>query len=367
MSVARSKSIRVRPAARRRSGTRPSRSSSARSAAPSRRTTSTRDRRDRRARSRRGAARDARRRCAAGRPSGARVQCQSCKAIIGLRSRRASGRRCEFCGSPALVAYEEIKRRSGRRACCRSRSPRPRCASRSAAGTRASGSRPDALKARALVDTVHGVYIPYWTFDAQVDCPWEAEAGHYYYTTETLPRQPGPAPQTRQVQHVRWEPASGVVDHFFDDEPVPGTQRRRSQRCCGRSSRFRPTSWCRTTRRFSRASSSSTTRSCCSTRRRRPRTRCARSCGSSAPRRCRATRTATCVIHPTFSAQTFKHILVPVWLLTYTYGAKVYQVLVNGHTGRMAGQYPEEPWKVAFLVIGIIIVVLILLMTMSNQ
>ena len=30
--------------------------------------------------------------------------------------------------------------------------------------------------------------------------------------------------ETRQVRHVRWEPASGVVDHFFDDEPVPGTQ-----------------------------------------------------------------------------------------------------------------------------------------------
>jgi hypothetical protein len=72
-------------------------------------------------------------------------------------------------------------------------------------------------------------------------------------------------------------------------------------------------------------------------------------------------------IHPTFSARTFKHILVPVWLLTYTYGPKVFQLLVNGHTGRMAGQYPKSPWKVALLVIGIIIVVLILLTTLSNQ
>jgi hypothetical protein len=33
----------------------------------------------------------------------------------------------------------------------------------------------------------------------------------------------------------------------------------------------------------------------------------------------------------------------------------------------MAGQYPKSPWKVALLVIGIIIVVLILLTTLSNQ
>ena len=73
------------------------------------------------------------------------------------------------------------------------------------------------------MDQVHGIYIPYWTFDAQAVCPWEAEAGHYYYTTETYRDNQGRM-QTRQVQHVRWEPASGEVRHFFDDEPVPGTQ-----------------------------------------------------------------------------------------------------------------------------------------------
>jgi hypothetical protein len=73
------------------------------------------------------------------------------------------------------------------------------------------------------------------------------------------------------------------------------------------------------------------------------------------------------VIHPTFSAQTFKHILVPLWLLTYTYGAKVFHVLVNGASGRMAGEYPKSFWKVAFLVLGIIILVIIVLLLQSNQ
>jgi len=67
-------------------------------------------------------------------------------------------------------------------------------------------------------------------------------------------------------------------------------------------------------------------------------------------------------IHPTFSARTFKHILVPLWLLTYTYGAKIFHVLVNGSTGRMGGEYPKSFWKVFFLVLGIIIVVLIVLL-----
>ena len=55
------------------------------------------------------------------------------------------------------------------------------------------------------------------------------------------------------------------------------------------------------------------------------------------------------VIHPTFSAQTFKHILVPVWLLTYPYGhRRSIRCWSTAHDGRMAGQYPKSPWKVAF-------------------
>ena len=32
--------------------------------------------------------------------------------------------------------------------------------------------------------------------------------------------------------------------------------------------------------------------------------------------------------------------------MTYTYGAKPYQVLANGYTGKMEGTYPLSPWKV---------------------
>ena len=63
------------------------------------------------------------------------------------------------------------------------------------------------VEAPALTDTVNGVYLPYWTFDAHVDADWTAEAGYYYYTTETY--ESNGQTQTRQVQHVRWEPAAG--------------------------------------------------------------------------------------------------------------------------------------------------------------
>jgi len=42
---------------------------------------------------------------------------------------------------------------------------------------------------------------------------------------------------------------------------------------------------------------------------------------------------------------------VPVWLVTYTLGAKSYQVIVNGYTGQTAGDRPISWVKVFFYII----------------
>ena len=60
-----------------------------------------------------------------------------------------------------------------------------------------------------------------------------------------------------------------------------------------------------------------------------------------------------------YSGQTFKHILAPVWLLSYTYGTRAFQCAMNGVTGTIRGEYPKSPWKVALLVIVVLIIVVI--------
>ena len=105
------------------------------------------------------------------------------------------------------------------RACFHSRSARTRHATAFARGTARLWLAPNKLKRSALTDTVKGIYLPYWTFDARVDAAWTAEAGHYYYTTESYSDSSGRR-QTRQVQHVRWESASGQLQHFFDDDLI---------------------------------------------------------------------------------------------------------------------------------------------------
>src|SRR5690606_33365175 len=74
------------------------------------------------------------------------------------------------------------------------------------------GSRwfaPNRLKSAALTDTLHGIYLPYWTFDAHASARWRADAGHYYYETERVRGADGRTP-VRQVRRVRRVPAPGT-------------------------------------------------------------------------------------------------------------------------------------------------------------
>ena len=45
--------------------------------------------------------------------------------------------------------------------------------------------RPGDLAKRAGRGQLYGVYLPFWTFDAEAFSRWRADAGYYYYVTET--------------------------------------------------------------------------------------------------------------------------------------------------------------------------------------
>ena len=65
---------------------------------------------------------------------------------------------------------------------------------------------------------------------------------------------------------------------------------------------------------------------------------------------------------------TFKHCLLPVWVANYRYQDKLFQILINGRTGRVSGERPYSFWKIAALVLAIVVVAaLIITMVMTMQ
>jgi hypothetical protein len=277
------------------------------------------------------------------------VKCQSCQAISVFDPQRV-GQRCDFCGSSALVPYEEIKE---------SFTPEsllPMKVSESQVRDnirRWYGGRwfaPNKLKRAALTDTVKGLYIPYWTFDAQVHADWTAESGYYYYETETYQDADGKQ-QSRQVQKVRWQPSSGSVDHFFDDELVaasrgvqPDLLRRVEPFPTKELTPYKAgflSGW--VVERY-QIDLLSAARQAQAMMDQKITSLCAQQVPGDTHR--------NLSVRSDFSGQTFKHILVPVWLLTYGYGARTFQVVINGFTGAIAGRYPKSWVKILLAVLA---------------
>lgn len=58
-------------------------------------------------------------------------------------------------------------------------------------------------------------------------------------------------------------------------------------------------------------------------------------------------------VSTTHEGVTYKYVLVPVYVLNYTYNGKLYHVYVNGNTGKISGKSPVSWVKVLLTVLGI--------------
>ena len=99
------------------------------------------------------------------------VQCQSCKAVSVFDPTRA-GQNCDFCGSPKLVDYNEIKAPIRPQGIVPFKVDQGKVREQMRGWFRGRWLAPSNLGDKALVDRVHGVYVPYWTFDAHAVCTW---------------------------------------------------------------------------------------------------------------------------------------------------------------------------------------------------
>ena len=72
-------------------------------------------------------------------------------------------------------------------------------------------------------------------------------------------------------------------------------------------------------------------------------------------------------INTQYSHLTFKHILLPMWVSAYIYGGKTYRFVVNGQTGEVQGESPKSGWKVFFLVCGILFVLFVFLAVFGGK
>jgi hypothetical protein len=265
------------------------------------------------------------------------VRCQSCHAISVFDPGKV-GRNCEFCGSAQLLPHEEVEAAFRPESLLPLKISEPQARDLMRRWFGRQWLAPNNLAKRALTDTLRALYLPFWTFDADVHARWTADSGTYYYTGSGKKRQ----------RHVRWRPAAGELSHRFDDELVCASIGVHPGRV--RAVEPFPTNelipydagylagWVveRYQLDLRDAAAASLERM-----RATIRAMCARAVPGDTHRNLQ--------VYDSFSNQRFKHILAPVWLVGYVYHGKTYQVVINGVTGKIAGERPWSWVKIALL------------------
>ena len=194
-----------------------------------------------------------------------------------------------------------------------------------------------------------GIYVPYWTYDADTRSRYRGERGTVYYETRTVMRD-GKRVQQR-VQKIRWRPVSGRVARWFDDILVLASRSLPKRYTDGLEpwdlaalEPYRP--------EYLAGFRAEAYTVALDDGYAEARAIMARQIERDVKFDIGGDRQRIHDIDTSVSDVTFKHILLPVWLAAYKYRGKTYRFVVNGRTGRVQGERPWSVWKITFAVIA---------------
>jgi predicted RNA-binding Zn-ribbon protein involved in translation (DUF1610 family) len=280
-------------------------------------------------------------------------KCNSCNAMIAVEP-GVTATVCPFCGSHHVLSQEQSTKVIKPESVIPFQVDQRTAIAKFRTWLGRGWFRPNPVKRIAAnADArVQGIYLPFWTFDAQTFSRWSAEAGHHYYVTEryTVNVNGKRQTRTRQVQKTRWVPASGKHDEFLDDVLVYAT--RSVEENILRSIYpfdtqalvpYRPQYLAGWRAEEYQIDLEEGWKLGQGIMRERLRAACAREVPGDTYRNLR--------VQTTFQDMTYKHTLLPVWIASYRYRNKVYNFMVNGQTGKVKGEAPISPWKVALAVL----------------
>lgn len=281
-------------------------------------------------------------------------QCNECGAKVSF-SESETATDCVYCGSSQVLEQEE------NRNVLRPESVVPFNVARADASKKFSTwlsklwFRPSALKREAKVSEMNGVYVPYWTFDSQVHSDWTAQAGHYYYVTESYTDSEGNQ-KTRQVRKTNWVPAWGSRDDFYDDILICASKGLPAN-LVGKLKTFntaelqpyQPSFLAGWKAEEYAIELNDGWKTAVGQMEKEQRSKCSRDVPGDTQRFLSVTNR--------FHDETFKHVLLPIWISAYRFNGKVYRFLVNGQTGEVTGKAPWSFWKIFLFILVIVAII----------
>ncbi len=209
---------------------------------------------------------------------------------------------------------------------------------------------PNEFLERGVDGKFNGVYMPYWTFDSMTFTRYHGKRGDYYW------EETGTGDNKQRVRKTRWQSRSGAFQRFFDDllvlasKGLPSKVMRKLEpwpleKCVPFTQEALAGFFARTYEieldaGFSEARQIMKDR-----------------LEADARNRIGGDTQQISSIQTQHNTITFKHLLLPVWLLAYRYQEETYQVCVNAATGEVQGKRPYSLAKIALLILAIAVVV----------
>jgi len=211
------------------------------------------------------------------------------------------------------------------------------------------GSRwfaPNEFKQRGVQGKFAGVYMPYWTYDALTLNDYRGERGEYYYVTVRR------GDKNVRQRRTRWYSASGSFRRFFDDLLVVAGRGLPDKVL--RSLEPWPLNECLPFNQGILAGFLARTYDVSlGDGFKEAERRIESAIEVDVRRRIGGDTQRVRSISTEYGAMTYKHLLLPVWILAYKYGEKTYQVVVNAATGEVQGERPYSWIKITLLVLTI--------------
>jgi LSD1 subclass zinc finger protein len=223
---------------------------------------------------------------------------------------------------------------------------------------------PNALKeAYRQAGGLKGMYLPYWTYDAETDTAYVGQRGDHYYVTENYTENGHT--RSRQVQRTRWSSAAGAVQVSFDDILVPATSSLPQDYLdklepwqLENLQPYREDYLAGFTVEAYQLGLEPGFKVACQRMEGPIRSAIAQDIGGDEQR--------IDNLSARYYDITFKHLLLPVWLSSYQYSGKTWRFLVNGQTGEVQGERPWSAWKIAFAVVSALML-MFLVFALLNQ
>ena len=275
------------------------------------------------------------------------LKCKDCGATVNVGEGERTAA-CAFCGSKQVLQIETDANAIRPESLLPFQIDKPTANRRFGDWLKGLWFRPNDLKRMASVQEMGGVYVPFWTFDAKVDSDWTAERGWHYYVTETYTAYENgqQVTRTRQVQRTRWEPAWGQRRGDFHDDTLVCASRGLPSQLVDKFSSFNTkqlvpyapqylAGWRAEAYAIDLMSAHGTA---VNKMTEAQQSKCSRDIGGDTHR--------SLVVNNRWYAETFKHVLLPIWIAAYRYNNKVYRFLVNGQTGEVTGEAPYSFWKI---------------------